>query len=247
VKQIMDRYQDSQSWMSNDERLDHESIDHALSNEELDDEDADWSDASSEQPFNIGLWIQVLWQHPLVLWSGIWAIVFLVAGLAFAGLISPYLSAQNSETAEPLPGQPPVAVRPEGDTLPIWSVGAIAAACAVGSLLISQRLKYQHTRQSFKTKNRTEVEHSPHAPVYPLARPQTALPQAAMPQSLPVQPFQPTASMPISPSAVAPSLPSASEEPVVTIVPADESTPLDWQEASLADMMDIRYRRPSHR
>lgn len=238
----MDRYQDSQSRDSEDEKPDHQPIDLWLSDDEDDSEDegedADWSNASSEQPFSLGLWIQVLWQHPLVFWSGIWAIVFLVAGLAFAGMISPYLSSQTAETVETVPGQPAAVVKPEGgDTLPIWSVGAIAAACAAGSLLISQRLKYQHSRQSLKLGNQAEFEHSSPAPVCPLALPQTTS----------FQPFQPALPLP-APAAIVPALPSAAlEETVVTVVPADEPTPLDWQEASLADLMDIRYRRQSRR
>jgi hypothetical protein len=37
---------------------------------------------------------------------------------------------------------------------------------------------------------------------------------------------------------------SAVIEPVVTVVPENESHPLDWGEANLADMMDIRKQKP---
>jgi hypothetical protein len=245
----MDRYQDSQSWASDDEELEHHPMEHEPSDEEVDEEEDEWLNLSSQHS-SAGLWIQILWQHPLVFWGGIWAIVFFVAGLAFTGLISPYLSSQTDEPVKTSSGQPSVAVKPERDTLPVWSVGAIAAACAAGSLLISQRMKYQNSRQSL-TNHHTKVGYSSPASGYPLALPPVdsgqPTPLLDVSKPLPVQPFQPTASMPISPSAIIPVLPSAPEEPIVTIVPADEATPLDWPEASLADMMDIRYRRQPHR
>jgi hypothetical protein len=235
----MDRYQDSQSWESDDEISDGQLVEYWPLEDDEDDDDGGEPFSSesdeSEQPFSFGLWIQVLWQHPLIFWSGIWAIVFLVAGLAFTGLVSPYLSSQTAETTAPMPGQPSATTKSEGDTLPIWTVGAIAVACAAGSLLISQRMKYQNSHQSLKSKQPKDAGHALMAATSP----------SPLPPTTPIQPFQPV--VPSPQLATIPALPSVAEEPVVTVVPADEATPLDWQEASLADIMDIRYRRHPQR
>jgi hypothetical protein len=34
------------------------------------------------------------------------------------------------------------------------------------------------------------------------------------------------------------------KEPIVTVVPAEQSHPLDWDENSLVNAMDLRKRRP---
>ncbi|KAM3092416.1 hypothetical protein ACKFKG_22340 [Phormidesmis sp. 146-35] len=39
------------------------------------------------------------------------------------------------------------------------------------------------------------------------------------------------------------STPAASPQPIVTVVPTEEAHPLDWGDASLADMMDIRKQK----
>jgi hypothetical protein len=257
VKWTMDSYQNIQNYQpwASDETPASESLESWESDDESESDDEDVVEESSERPFSIRLWLQVLWQHPLIFWSGIWAIIFLIAGIAFAGLMSPYLSSQAPEPTPTRSSQPTsrttVADR-ESDRLPIWSVVAIAASCAAGSMLISQRMKYQRSYRSLKTvRQRPAWAEGDRSQAHPLILPQ-ATPISASPEVPALQLGQPTLkpAMPISyvqPSYARPSFRTVTaptpEEPIVTIVPADESTPLDWQEDSLADLMDIRYRR----
>lgn len=104
-------------------------------------------DASPPEPLwqlILGLGSQLLERHPLLLWSGIWVMLLLTAGIAVTELMDPELSAHKPLTS---------AVRKEAEALrasatsvedpisPIWLFGAIAISCGVGSLVLSQHFK----------------------------------------------------------------------------------------------------------
>lgn len=195
---------------------------------------------SKPESFNTLVWFRLLWQHPLVFWSGIWVILLLITGVAVSVLMNPYLSKPEQPDA-PIAGQPIPEINDDRGTMPMWALGTIALSCVVGSLLISQRLKHtQQERRSLQSKSAA----SPHAlhSHHELDAAKLTLSVADLATlEVPPEPLssmepspQPPTLDPIQPAPVA---------PVVTVLPVDESNPLDWEDAGLAELMDIRYRR----
>lgn len=111
--------------------------------------------------------------------------------------------------------------QPEGQTLPIVSLGAIALSCAAGCLLFSQRLSPRQPtkRLEFSSASRK----TPTRQFTSSVMSETKL----KPQQHPDSGIQ----------AIVPSA-------AVTVLPSNQSHPLDWDEPSLADSLDIRQRRP---
>lgn len=137
---------------------------------------------------------------------------------------------------------------PSSTASPRSAVGAIVLSCAAGCFLLSQWLKPRPTRrrvllESQPSSNKLkQIQHfseqvqagNPSAEdVMPVAAP--TLPQlcAAPPVS-----FEPNSVLSEPPEA----LPAETVE--VTVLPIEQSHPLDWDEPSLADSLDLRQRRP---
>ncbi|MBD2460998.1 hypothetical protein H6G89_08070 [Oscillatoria sp. FACHB-1407] len=192
--------------------------------------DDPWSEYSTPDTVNVLAWFRLLWEHPLVFWSGIWVLLLLITGIAVTSLMSPELSRVNPDS--PDSPQPNVSTDVSSRTLPAWALGTITLSCIAGSLLISQRFK-QVRRESRSPQSNTAAESLPLAEqssdlALPLPLPAASPTMAALPAMTVVTPIYE---------------PPEPEQPVVTVVPADESTPLDWEDAGLAEIMDIRYRR----
>lgn len=151
---------------------------------------------------------------------------------------------------------------------PVFAIAAIMLSCAGGCFLFSQWLKPQASRRRIRrpieltqprslqsskaAPNRAEPENAKELeqqPAHPLP---AALPPAkvtAFELSPLQQPTQPTDSehSAESPTAAQPTQSEPASEVakvVVTIVSDDQSHPLDWDEPSLADSLDLRQRRP---
>lgn len=150
---------------------------------------------------------------------------------------------------------------------PVFAIAAIMLSCAGGCFLFSQWLKPQSSRkrarrpieltqsrspQSSKSApKRAESENAKELKQQPAHPFPTSLPPAkvtAFELSTPLhQPAQSTVNNEHSDEPSSDAQPIQSEpasEAVVTVVSDDQSHPLDWDEPSLADSLDLRQRRP---
>lgn len=193
------------------------------------------SDNRPAQRLNLDVLIQLSNKRPIAFWGGLWASIILVAAIAATGLIS--TGPPELEKAEPKPTPTPVFTQgssPEASAiastsqdgasegLPMWLYGAIATSCATGTVLILIALRMKPSRRRRQ----------------PLKRSTTA--PAAVRKKRPLSPKR----RPVSSRRVQqPPVTTFSATPVVTILPPEESHPLDWGDDSLADMMDIRKRQ----
>lgn len=188
------------------------------------------------------LWMQLL-QQPLLFWGGVWVGLLLVGSIAMTGLMSPQLakrdeplasSALDAEAIAPAPAQPapdPSAspsAPPTPADVPVWSLGAIALSCAAGSLMLARQLK-----QSYRYEPLVKPQLSATTAMQGNQRPSTI--SASRSTSGPISGPAPDLSRSELSASAMPAVP-------VDVVPLDESHPLDWSEASLADLMDIRRR-----
>lgn len=193
---------------------------------------------------------QLLQKRPFILWGASLVLVLLLGGIALKGLIYPGPLEPTEPELATVPAKPQPPQLPEVDSN-LWLFGAVALGCAVGSVLISRQIERLGS-QSSQTKLKQRVVASRSNPIAqrqpatatrrsspPMRRKKAAVaarrgsaPAATVWQTEPIRMRQ--AAYPTS----------VVIEPVVTVVPEDESHPLDWGEASLAEMMDIRKQKP---
>jgi hypothetical protein len=184
----------------------------------------------------LDLFTQLVQRYPLIFWGSLWLGLVSLTGFALVNLLSPYSVQQNAQQ----PGSPKVASsttieahdwNPAPTGLPLWSLGTLVFGCAAGSWL----LVYQFNKPEQPRK--TTVKKAVYTP-------QTRHKPAASVVATPIVPIQPKPSTPVTSSASRSAIvPTRIAQPLVTVVPAEESHPLDWGEASLAEMMDIRKQR----
>lgn len=216
----------------------------------------------SIQRLSLQIFQHLLHKHPLAFLGGTWASLMLVAYLAACGLLSPgsmerekppettpsamvedsrtdlpsSTAVQGSQTPQPastavqdLPtsqrGFTKVRVSSPEEGMPMWLFGALALSCATGTLLIYGSLRHSQPRRTPVKRKETSQKASPTTAI----RKKRQLPSRRHRLKKPI-------SMPQPPRSVA-------DQPVVTVLPPDESHPLDWGEDSLADMMDLRKRQ----
>jgi len=178
-------------------------------------------------------------RHPLKFWGGVWLSVIGVVGIATLGLLNPDLSATRQRTDGAIASSTATESAPPSENrVPFWLFGAIALTCGAGSLLISQQL----TPPSAAGRRRTG---KPRRRKRPAAHPGRPISTDLSPSPMPAHAagFQPpsnsfTKPVPSSrhPRPVAPPV-------VVTVVPPEQLHPLDWQDASLAHLLDLRQQR----
>jgi hypothetical protein len=177
------------------------------------------------QKVSLVLLIQAVQRHAVILLLGAWLLSLSVAGVAFIGMIKVDRAEQPSPVAAPatqvLPPTASFTKQQAGErqTLPLLSLGAIAFSCAIGCLLLSRRL---HPRQPTR---RLEFSASSRAGATRRLADSTS-PKANSSLQQPSSQTHATNSVP------------------VTVLPPDQSHPLDWDEPSLADSLDIRQKRP---
>ena len=168
--------------------------------------------------------VAMLKRHPWLLWSGIW--VLLLSAAAFISSIAIFSLTHTGRISHQEPQQRTVAAeKPEASQTPgvmsLWVLGAVALTCtAAGYLVIS--------KQSAKLDK--SVKHS--AARVPTRRQRRQRLLHEQPPSFPSK------LTPITPPV------PAEIETVVTVLPPEQSHPLDAGEESLAEMMDIRKDRP---
>ncbi|NJO42520.1 MAG: hypothetical protein HC865_18345 [Cyanobacteria bacterium RU_5_0] len=188
-------------------------------------------------------------RHPFAVLIGAWVFLLSLAGTAAISMIKIDASqpsipgvATSPSTESVVPSQRKEQVEPiensqrkvteitqtEKGILPIASLGAIALSCAAGCILISRWLRPQLAQSSD-----------------PSLRKPASLASSSRKSSLSL----PSSHSPIfsgsSTKSVAGTLSdTVAAKATITIVPTDQSHPLDWQEPSLADNLDLRQRRP---
>lgn len=197
--------------------------------------------------------MQLIQKRPFILWGASLVLVLLMGGIALKGLIYPGPLEPTEPELATVPAKPQPPQIPEVDSN-LWLFGAVALGCAAGSVLISRQLERLGSRSQS-----SPAKPKPRAVTSRLnATPQRQPGKASRHSSPSVRRKKATASVKqgSAPAATAfqaettrmrpATYPATSVviEPVVTVVPEDESHPLDWGEASLAEMMDIRKQKP---
>lgn len=211
--------------------------------------------------------VQLVSQRPLIFWGSVWAIALMLISGSIATLLDPTVSRRvslhelspppqpmiaapspiasapptssvNSPSAVPTVEAPPAIVA-EQPTVPYRSLGAIVLGCGVGSILISQLMN--RSPQPQRLRSASPSAKRPPATTQPAIPPQQPAPAPTayqMPPALTTP--RSTRSNAAEPSA-APTVSTSTS--TVTVVPAEASHALDWDENSLVNAMDIRKRR----
>ncbi|HEY9860290.1 MAG TPA: hypothetical protein V6D16_12345 [Candidatus Obscuribacterales bacterium] len=210
------------------------------------------------QPALLDTTAQVIQKYPFILWGISLVLVLLLGGMALKKLIypGPIEPIEPELAAAPVKPQSPELAEKD---LNLLLFGAVALGCAAGSILISQRIEQPKSQPKLQSKSQPKSKQRAmlsHSPVSEKRQP----PAKATRRSSPSMRRKKVGAVPVQRShgATATVLPMEPVqmrqpgyttapvviEPVVTVVPENESHPLDWGEANLADMMDIRKRKP---
>jgi hypothetical protein len=201
---------------------------------------------------------QIVQKYPFILWGISLVLVLLLGGVALKKLIYPGPIEPTEPGIATAPAKPQPPELDEKD-LNLLLFGAVALGCAAGSILISRRIEQGESRPNsqpnlsqLKSQQRAMLSRSP-APEKrqsakatrrsssPTRRKKVGTvagqrSQGATATVVSTEPMRMRQAEYATASVVI--------EPVVTVVPENESHPLDWGEANLADMMDIRKQKP---
>ncbi len=156
--------------------------------------------------------------------------------------------------------------QPAASVSPQSAVGAIALSCAAGCFLLSQGLRskptakrrivsetrrsaLKQTQPSPQQAQQIEATNSAETPYAEIVTPASVQPHPPNGTSISFDlgVSSPQAAEDISPEAILSTAMPTDTPPIqveVTVLPANQSHPLDWNEPSLADSLDLRQRRP---
>jgi hypothetical protein len=166
-------------------------------------------------------------KHPFVFWSSLWLVIVLLGSGATIGLLSP--GPTEKERPKPTPAPVTVEVSKPKEDLPLSLFAAIATGCGVGSLLFAYVLKRGSTQSRYpsrRLKSVSTVGKKRRRP--PKRRPsisRTPQPGAMQPSFQSLDTRQPSTDARLT---------------QVTVLPPEESHPLDRGDESLADLLDLR-------
>ncbi|MEP0868989.1 hypothetical protein NDA01_04160 [Trichocoleus desertorum AS-A10] len=211
------------------------------------------------QPQLLGTTSQLIQKHPFILWGASLVLVLLLGGFALKGLIypgpvEPEVATAPAKVPSPAPAKVPSPELQE-QNLNLWLFSAVALGCAAGSIFISRRIERMEPKPQqaqpkskqrampfqMKAAQKRQPATATRRPSSPMRRKKAAavsVKRANAPATtvLHAEPVR------MSQRGYPPN--SVIIEPVVTVVPENESHPLDWGEASLAEMMDLRKQKP---
>lgn len=179
-----------------------------------------------------------LHNRPLTFWGSLLLGLFLVGSVAVNGLFNPAPS--ELETPAPLP-TPQKSVADDG--VPVWLFGAIAFSCATGCGLILASLRLRQMEQR-RYRRRKVKKPKPSPPVAIAPPPSPTLAEIPPPLDVPPPPpkvisFQIKApTVPKNPGNRQSNLPIPPLE--VTILPPDAKHPLDGNQDTLTESIDLR-------
>jgi len=169
-------------------------------------------------------------RYPIASVLGVWATLLLLGGLSTAALvnvnnskaakITQVPSVEPSLNSEILPTQYSSTADHQQPGLPWLSFGAIALTCTLGCIVFSQTLRSTGYKPVLRKASKAK-SFTPSAEIDC----QDFLPSPPRSQS--------------EDSSRAAALVKS-----VTVVPKQQNHPLDWDEPSLADSLDMRQRRP---
>ena len=177
----------------------------------------------------IKLFLKLCQQYSLPLLIAVWVLLGVLATIAAKSILDPNVSiplvSQPSEspqteaasTSSTLPGvslgEVQSSSKSQGNDLPFVALGAIAFTCATGCLMIARTLQPRRATKNLHSPISSQTQSSAEPTIAPF----------------PVPPAQPEAND--SPNAV---------PATVTVLPMEQGHPLDWDEPSLADSLDLR-------
>lgn len=164
-------------------------------------------------------------RHPIISVFALWVVLLLLAGLSTKALVN----VNNSREAKIPATEPSTSemstqhstAEYQKSTFPWLPFGAIALIGTLGCLFLSQTLRSTGYQPIQRKTSRTKA--------------------AILPQSTETDSQD-------SPASLKPQPDGLSNAPLlgrsVTVVPKQQNHPLDWDEPSLADSLDMRQRRP---
>jgi hypothetical protein len=182
---------------------------------------------SSEQEYRQQPLKPLLNKHPFVFWGGLWLVIVLLGSAATIGLLSPGPTVK--EKPKPTPAPVNVEVSKPKEDLSLSLFAAIATGCAIGSLLFVYVLKRGSAQSRYPSRRLKSVSTVSKKRRRP---PKKRHSVSRTPQPVAVQPsFQTLDTRQPSPAA---------RLTQVTVLPPEESHPLDRGDESLADLLDLR-------
>lgn len=173
--------------------------------------------------------LKLLKRWPWLVWTGVWAFLLLITAIAIFSLT--YTGGVQHKEPEPTPRaaeNPAETSSQKGSPMPLLLLGAVALSCVAGSLVLAKRRLATSSQQPTKLRQRQRSS------ARGLTRRQQRKQLLQEPPPIPTPPEEPQP--PVAPVP-------AETEPVVTVLPPEESHPLDAGEESLVEMMDIRKNR----
>ncbi len=191
---------------------------------------------SSERTAIIARWqrllnhlVAMVQRHPILVWSGAWITMMALCWISVAGLMHvDTFEVEQHQIAADESRIPPL--KPRLQAKPASSFGLLAAivvSCGATSLLLAKQFTPKESQRRLVVKRSTSVVSTEMAIRQPsnirsdLPRQGSAL--AMTQRSIPV-----------------------TTQPTVTVLSPEENHPLDWGDASLADLMDIRNQKLSN-
>ena len=204
----------------------------------------------------------LLYKHPLLVLGGTWTLLLLAAAIAGIGLIN---VGSLKSPPKPMPEtilQYPDPVPPESDVpetqnqqeIPLLIYAAITLGCASASVLIALSMRRsQPSAPRKRVKRVKKIVKARPLPITPspekigrtregkLVSPRRENSSSQTQQRPPQKRRQVVAQTRQEPAR--PKQPSFTIQPTVTVLPAQQSHPLDRSEEGLAELMDLRKRQ----
>ena len=171
-------------------------------------------------------------RRPVLVWSGAWVIMMALCWLSVTGLL-------HVETFEVEPPQPQIVadesgippLKPRLQAKPASSFGllaAIAVSCGATSLLLAKQFSPAKSQRGLVIKRPNSMSCDKAETHQPLKKGRSNLAKPTPTEG---------ATQRSSPVAA---------QPIITVLSPEENHPLDWGDASLADLMDIRNQKLSN-
>lgn len=185
------------------------------------------SNNSPEQQYPQNPLKLLIQKYPIAFWGGLWIVLIGVGSVATLGLLNPGPIAQETPNPTPAPAAVPIVTPPQEDFqfYPSLSIFvAIAIGCATGSVLFTYVLiNSTHSPRSSKRLRTVATTSKKRRPVS--------------------RKTQPVATQPVAQTFDNNLATFNHQLPQVTVLPPNETHPLDRGEESLAELLDLRKRQ----
>lgn len=172
--------------------------------------------------------VAIVQRYPVLIWGGAWVMMMALCWISVTGLL--HVDTLKVEQPQPqiVTDEPQIPqLKPRLQAKPASSFGllaAIAVSCGATSLLLAKQLSPTKSQRGLVIKRPTPVTKAE------MATRQPSTEGSALKRQPPAE------------GATRRSSPVATQ-PTVTVLSPEETHPLDWGEASLADLMDIRKQK----